>query len=415
MMKLTWRLILIAVLFAVSCKTTNRVAFTNMAELYNPDRDLKISGMRTFHLSDSLSTVFLRYNTAGLEYRLVPGVSTFEAEYSFSYQLFDSFESNELIDSGIFVFTDTVRGDYSEKYFDFPVQAGFPGNYLLEISYIDVHADKEVLYSAIIHKDNPHSRQNYLPVTEAGDVIFEDYIDWKTQFWVTSNREDVPALNVDFYYYDFPPALPPFSGSHSEAYQLNPDSVFSVDLEDGVSEVLQYAREGIYHFRVDTSTNEGFTFFRFQDYYPLLKRPEQLITPLRYLCSNREFDELMQSEDAKLAVDQFWLSIAGNEQRAVELIQKYYGRVEEANRMFSSYKEGWKTDRGMIYIIYGKPVTVYRRDDIETWIYGRQGERVFLTFDFIRAVNPFSDNDFELQRLPEYKQQWYNAVWFWRR
>jgi GWxTD domain-containing protein len=405
----------IAVLLISSCKTTNRVAYTNMADLYNPDRELMISGIRTYHISDSISTVFLRYNTAGLEYRLVPGVNIFEAEYSFSYQLFGSFESSEVIDSGVFVFTDTVREDYSEKYFDFQVRAEFPGNYLLEISYADQLAGKEVLYSEIIKKENLLSRQNNLPLTDAGDVIYEDFIDWRTRFWITSNSQNEPKLHADFYHYDFPPALPPFSGSHSEAYRLNPDSVFSVALQNGESEIMQYAREGIYHFRRDTASNEGFTFIRFQDYYPALKRPEQLIPPLRYLCSNREFEELMDSEDAKLAVDQFWLSVAGNEQHAVELIQKYYGRVEEANRLFSSYKEGWKTDRGMIYIIYGKPVTVYRRDDIETWMYGRQGERVFLTFDFIRAENPFSDNDFELQRKPEYKQQWYNAVWFWRR
>jgi hypothetical protein len=57
---------------------------------------------------------------------------------------------------------------------------------------------------------------------------------------------------------------------------------------------------------------------------------------------------------------------------------------------------------------------VYRRQDIETWIYGRQGNRVFLRFDFIRAINPFTNNDYELQRDPQFKEQWYNAIYFWR-
>jgi len=29
--------------------------------------------------------------------------------------------------------------------------------------------------------------------------------------------------------------------------------------------------------------------------------------------------------------------------------------VEEANKQFSNFKEGWKTDLGMIYILFGPP------------------------------------------------------------
>jgi GWxTD domain-containing protein len=410
-----WIITIFVAMAAVSCKTTNRIVFTNLAGLYNPETKLKITGVRIYHLNDSISKVFLRYRTSGLEYRMVPGIARFEAEYKFSYQLFSSFDSGEILDSGTFVFTDTLREDQSDKFFDFPLKAKAPATYLLEISYTDLIADDEMLYSKIVQKENLTTRQNFLPLNEAGEVIFEDFIDWKTRFWITSNRSGLSGLTVDFYNKDFPPALPPFSGKHAEAYQLEPDSVFNIDLFDGISDIFQYANEGIYHFRPDKSNKNGFTFFRFEDYFPELKRPEQLIPPLRYLCSNNEFEQLINSKDAKVAVDEFWLSVGGNEERAIELIQKYYGRVEAANRLFSAYKEGWKTDRGMIYIIFGEPVTVYRRDDVETWIYGRQGERVFLTFDFIRAINPFTANDFELQRKPEYKQQWYNAVWFWRR
>ena len=29
--------------------------------------------------------------------------------------------------------------------------------------------------------------------------------------------------------------------------------------------------------------------------------------------------------------------------------------IEEANKQFSNYKEGWKTDMGMMYILFGPP------------------------------------------------------------
>ncbi len=42
---------------------------------------------------------------------------------------------------------------------------------------------------------------------------------------------------------------------------------------------------------------------------------------------------------------------------------EYFKRVKYANEHFTSYKPGWKTDRGMIYIKYGPP------DDIESFPY----------------------------------------------
>jgi GWxTD domain-containing protein len=43
-----------------------------------------------------------------------------------------------------------------------------------------------------------------------------------------------------------------------------------------------------------------------------------------------------------------------------ELMEEYYYRIQEANRRFSGQREGWRSDRGMIYVIYGEP------DAIET-------------------------------------------------
>ena len=37
----------------------------------------------------------------------------------------------------------------------------------------------------------------------------------------------------------------------------------------------------------------------------------------------------------------------------------YYRRVRFANEEFTQYKDGWKTDRGMIYILFGPPNQVF--------------------------------------------------------
>jgi hypothetical protein len=116
-----------------------------------------------------------------------------------------------------------------------------------------------------------------------------------------------------------------------------------------------------------------------------------------------------------MAVDSFWIANAGRPDIATEHIRKYYSRVETANRLFTSFTEGWKTDRGMLYIVIGKPSFVYRSFDQEVWIYGDYEDSRALRFYFNKAKNPFTDNDYVLERNEYYKSAWYQSVQLWRR
>jgi GWxTD domain-containing protein len=43
-----------------------------------------------------------------------------------------------------------------------------------------------------------------------------------------------------------------------------------------------------------------------------------------------------------------------------ELMQEYYYRVEYSDEHFSTHRNGWETDRGRIYILYGEPTQIER-------------------------------------------------------
>jgi hypothetical protein len=95
-------------------------------------------------------------------------------------------------------------------------------------------------------------------------------------------------------------------------------------------------------------------------------------------------------------------------------IRRYYKRVEEANRFFSVAAEGWKSDRGMIYLVYGPPAVVYRTQDSEEWTYGEAGNPMSVRFLFNLNVNrPVPD--FEMLRSENYRNTWNMAVSNWRR
>ena len=114
-----------------------------------------------------------------------------------------------------------------------------------------------------------------------------------------------------------------------------------------------------------------------------------MLQPLRYITTIDEYDEMRNAVDVKLAVDNFWLNNAGNPTRARSMIQKYYGRVVDANKYFTSYHEGWKTDRGLIYMVYGPPRIVYRGKDVEEWIYGEKGNNNSIRFQFVKVAESF--------------------------
>jgi len=68
-----------------------------------------------------------------------------------------------------------------------------------------------------------------------------------------------------------------------------------------------------------------------------------------------------------------------------EVMSEYYRRVDYATEKFSalSNKKGFDTDRGKIYIMFGKPKRIERSSDsegkiVETWYYDQQKKFIFV-------------------------------------
>ncbi len=95
------------------------------------------------------------------------------------------------------------------------------------------------------------------------------------------------------------------------------------------------------------------------------------IEQLRYFARSEDIDYIRNAPDPKekrRRFEDFWernnpTPGAKPNQRMVE----YYNRVAYANLHFKHFIEGWKTDRGMVYIINGPPTSVDRHPfDVES-------------------------------------------------
>ncbi|HEX9956504.1 MAG TPA: GWxTD domain-containing protein [Fibrella sp.] len=219
-------------------------------------------------------------------------------------------------------------------------------------------------------------------------------------------------LYVYRYKHEFDPALPPMTATQRPA----PRSL-TIDTTMVVSTNVPFRLpgEGLYYFVADTTDQFGLGLMATDMRYPKMTRPERLVKPLLYMSTGTEIAELNNTKEAKKALDRYWLSLmAGNEEVARQAIRAYYNRVENANQLFTTYKEGWKTDKGMIYIILGSPDRVQRSRDREVWVYNRRNNLSEVNFTFNRKQNQFVEDHYELVRYSEYQPIWYPIVEAWR-
>lgn len=216
------------------------------------------------------------------------------------------------------------------------------------------------------------------------------------------------AWIVSYYDDNFPPAAPVFSEAQARVSALiRSDSVYEVAGDESII----FPRKGLYLLQKDTTSLKGFA-VRAEEDYPGYTRLATLAGPLIYICTRQEYERIAASEGNKKAFDRVILSITNDIDRARTLMRSYFQRVELANRFFTSYKEGWKTDRGMAYIIFGKPDQVYRFNDREIWNYDNSQFKIRLNFS--RSTSLFDPDNFVLIREKKYEDIWYEVVDLWR-
>jgi GWxTD domain-containing protein len=126
------------------------------------------------------------------------------------------------------------------------------------------------------------------------------------------------------------------------------------------------------------------------------------ITQLRYIARDEELTSLEEAQTTEEKQDvfmEFWKKRDPNPNTPRnERMEEYYRRVAYADKEFSHHLEGWRTDMGMVFIIFGRPDDVDRHPfDVnekpyEIWrYYGINYEFVFIDqsgFGDYRLITP---------------------------
>jgi len=238
-------------------------------------------------------------------------------------------------------------------------------------------------------------------------VITQNHLSKNKEY--TARSADGKPLIVSYYNTVFPPALPPFAEKEgrTERFFFH-DSVFHVESGDK----FLPKKEGLYLFQEDTATARGFSYRVVKENFPKFTKIDELVPPLILVTTPEEFAELNNVKGEKAKFDKTILNITGDKDRAKSFMKNFFHNIELANIYFSSYKEGWKTDRGMLYLIFGLPDDVSKNTGNEIWTYKNMNNT---KFTFVKSGSVYDPENYVLLRDKRFTDIWFSVVDLWRK
>lgn len=398
-------------LLAGSCITVyDTISNRNFAHQYNPGQA-------------SLNPEFKIYRTATdgyrLYFRLFPGEFTYgtskkdtlpHASVSLFYRITEDYESVEILDS----LTHKLRFA-NRKMPPFiaymPLKPLSKGSYVMEVFVTDRIGGKVI--SKVIELDIESAGTDYdlFLLSAKGSPRFRSLLSITDTLRIRCERWKTSPLHVTRYSLDTVLPAAPDAVFTKVEFQAVADSSWTVTQHDTV--MWHFDEPGIYHFS-DGNEPGGSKLLCGPDFYPEVKTARQLLRSLAYLATPQEMAELWKLNNPKTALDTFWLArTKGNANDARELIRVYYNRLQLANYYFGGSKEGFLSDRGMIYLILGAPNAVRKTNEGEYWNYGGSAKDG-LEFFFYRKTHPVFGIYFYLERKDSYTRVWNEAIKTWR-
>lgn len=337
----------------------------------------------------------------------------FEANILVEVQILDNIDPTRIFTSKSYPITikksNSIITTSQDEYLVDKIYTTDPGRYTINFSVSDLNTNKQTVRTSEVYIPNPNDEvshitnirifakesfqeKNFQPVTTYDLSNNADSI--RFEFQITNNYIDKPitiksrllkfnsdttvARPMNFLNYNASHIA--FKGIQYDKYEVINSSSRVLNQSGSVSIefIFPNLERGNYRFEVTSDTDDGNELFKARDFsvksihYPSLKTPRELAAPLIYIMNKKDYEELMSIKndiELKLAIDRFWLSNIKNSRKAQDVIALYYGRVEEANKQFSNFKEGWKTDMGMMYILFGSPWYTFNSLNRVKWSY----------------------------------------------
>jgi GWxTD domain-containing protein len=137
-----------------------------------------------------------------------------------------------------------------------------------------------------------------------------------------------------------------------------------------------------------------------------LYRYDLAIRPMKYILTPDEWNEAdgLSYDDLEVWFKNYWKKKDPDPETPYnEIMYTFFKRVDESNRLYGQrFKEGWETDRGRSYLLYGKPDrqeinrTTINTKPYEIWFYDQLHKKLVF-------VDKHDDEDYELVQIEDIK------------
>jgi GWxTD domain-containing protein len=362
---------------------------TNLNHQYNPNCEIQVR----MHVVRHANQIQVLY-----QLETISTVSGLDA-YSIKWEKRDNFSDR----AGTVLTNDSIssasaRTRSGKLIFEIPEKP-----WLLVLSVTNTANPRTYLFPKLIEANYPVQGT----VLENGQPVWNRYVTKNSSITYHGS----PGRNrarVYRYKVDFPIASPPFAEKENRVDPLLvADSLFWIEAQVPT----RLTTEALYLIQEDTTKAQGVAFRVENETYPKLSRIADLAPPLIFLTTREEFERLAKTGGNKAEFDKVVIEITKDKERAKTFMRSYYRRVELANQYFTAYKEGWKTDRGMIYLIFGLPDDVTYTGGTEVWNYRSFDSR----FTFVKNGSIYSPDNFILVRDKRFAESWYSTIDLWRK
>ncbi|MHA7128161.1 GWxTD domain-containing protein [Algoriphagus namhaensis] len=349
-------------------------------------------------------------------FKVLMQVEKLEAEpsfsaYTFSYAILNSY-TEEITEEKVVLLTENDLSMDSDRHWVFEKQITLePGQetQVALFSVLDTRQGDEYYFHMDLKSPFVYAHPK-LGAFYANGVAFDQNYFNRGQALLFDSF-DGPSIHSFYYPMEFPIPYPPMETRPADI----PRELEVVDLGDFIENNPKTLDQiGYYFFQTDTSDLGGLLIKTTHEAFPQVKDWEEMVNIVTYISTRKEHEDLLRAEDKKKALDEYWLQMTRNPDTAKDVIREYFRQIEFANILFSDFKEGWKTDRGMVFTVMGPPAEVTFALDREVWTYGGMGESSRIKFTFARIKNVLTPHYYTLNRSRAYQPIWFKNISEWR-
>ncbi|WP_373399407.1 GWxTD domain-containing protein [Algoriphagus halophilus] len=331
--------------------------------------------------------------------------------FSFSYMILNSYDQ-EIMDDEVTILTENDIKLDTERHWYFEKTVSIPADQEVAVALLSVLDTRQAdeYYYHIDLKSPFVFEQPSFGAYYANHVPFDQNFLTKGQSLLFKSAAG-PSLHEFYYPAVFDVPYPPMETKPATV----PKELEVIDEGDFLTNVPESLdNEGYYFIQGDTSSSTGLLLKTTHEAFPKVKDWEEMIQMVTYISTRKEHETLLTAEDKKKALDEYWYNLTRNPDIAKDLIREYFRQIEFANILFTDFKEGWKTDRGMIYVVMGPPNEVNFYQDREVWTYLGMNESSKIRFTFVRVKNILNPHYYSLNRSRAYQPVWFKNISIWR-